>query len=115
MRLEPIVGGFAAHKDSPGVANYGRGSGLNPLRRRVRLNETVNWSDPSNSQAINESTGTLMDYNLLAVAGHEVGANMTAEQLMDQILLHEVGHSFGINHPKTHATAYNQSIWQNCF
>jgi RHS repeat-associated protein len=113
--LEPVGSGFAAHKDTPGVANYGRGSGLNPLARRVRLNETINWSDPAKSQAINSSTGTLIDYDLLAAAGHELGARVTATDLMDTVLLHEVGHSFGINHPRANATAYNISIWQNCF
>jgi predicted Zn-dependent protease with MMP-like domain len=56
-----------------------------------------------------------MDYDLLAAAGHELGASVTATDLMDTVLLHEVGHSFGMHHPRTDATAYNRNIWQNCF
>jgi predicted Zn-dependent protease with MMP-like domain len=56
-----------------------------------------------------------MDYDLLAAAGHERGTSVTATEVMDHTLLHEVGHSFGMNHPTTNATAYNKSIWQNCF
>jgi len=116
VRLVPQVGGGATpHEDTPGLANYGRGSGMNPLVRRVRLNETINWSDPSRSMAINQSTGMLMDYDVLAAAGYERGASVTSTELMDFVLLHEVGHSFGIDHPFTQATEYNKAIWKNCF
>jgi hypothetical protein len=98
---------------SAALARYN--PGFLGIGRSITLNTAVNWEDPSATMAINQN-GTAATYDLLAATAVNVGAaSVTAAQFMDLTILHELAHSYGVDHPRTDASAFDSAIWRDCF
>jgi uncharacterized protein RhaS with RHS repeats len=95
------------------VAEYT--SGPFGIFRKITFNLAVNWSDPSQTAAVNQN-GNQVVYNMLAGEAYELNVpSVSASQFMDLTLLHELAHSFGVNHPGDNSEAEDSNIWKSCF
>jgi len=95
---------------SGAIAQGPLGTTLGPLE----LNAVVNWSNPSQTLAVNQLQAAV-PYDLLAAEEARVGtATMTSLEFMELTILHEMGHGAGLDHPRGDSSDYNKAIWDTC-
>ena len=96
------------------LAQYNPGKFLG-IGKNIQFNTGVNWFDPSATIAYNQN-GQQVTYNLLAAKAFQLNiTTISASQFMDLTLLHELAHSFGLDHPATDSTDFDENIWMHCF